>query len=96
MLLGITRGSLAALLLNLLAIRALRDLWEVDPHPSAGAMYWVCLLLPLLAGVVVGTVIGLLHRPNRPIAIAFLTTYAILGTGMVVLQNFLDTFADHM
>ncbi|MGF7120684.1 hypothetical protein J2X34_001087 [Rhodococcus sp. BE178] len=39
MLVGITTGSLTALLLNLLAIRALRDVWEVDPHPSAGAMY---------------------------------------------------------
>lgn len=38
MLLGITSGSLAALMLNLFAIRALCDFWEIDPHPSAGAM----------------------------------------------------------
>ncbi|RDI20010.1 hypothetical protein DEU38_117122 [Rhodococcus sp. AG1013] len=96
MLVGITTGSLTALLLNLLAIRALRDVWEVGPHPSAGAMYWVCLFLPLVSGIAVATAIGLLHRPARPAAMAFLTTYVVVGAGMVALQNFLDTFADHM
>ncbi len=96
MLLGIMTGSAAALLLNLLAIRALRDMWDVDPQPSAGAMYWVCLLLPLVAGIVVATAIWLLHRPARPVAEAFLATYVVVGLGMAALQNFLDTFADHM
>ncbi|CAM3258732.1 hypothetical protein RHDE110596_23765 [Prescottella defluvii] len=96
MLVGIATGALTALLLNLLAIGALRDVWGIDPHPSAGAMYWVCLLLPLAVGIAIAATLGFLHRRARPTAVAFLTTYVVLGAGMAAFQNFLDTFADHM
>ncbi|MGF7120683.1 hypothetical protein [Rhodococcus sp. BE178] len=54
------------------------------------------MFLPLVSGIAVAAAIGLLHRPARPAAMAFLTTYVVVGAGMVALQNFLDTFADHM
>ncbi|MBM4569211.1 hypothetical protein GS489_01490 [Rhodococcus hoagii] len=94
MLVGITIGALTGLLLNLLAIRALLDAWGVDPHPSAGPMYWMCLLLPLVAGIAVAAAIGL-HRPARPAATAFVTTFVVLGAGMIALQTFLDIFTGH-
>ncbi len=95
MLVGILTGSLAALWLYLLTVGILRDVWGVAPHPSAGGMYWVCLLLPFAAGVAAAAT-TLVWRRARPTAWAFLTTFVVLGIGMAAFQNFLDTFADHM
>ncbi len=96
MLIGILTGTLVPLLLYLLAVRALLDVCDVEPHPSAGGMYWLCLLLPLAAVAVVAAVTMWLRPRARPAFGAFLSTFLIVGAGMAALQHFADTFADRL